>query len=150
MCCDARVAYLSTGASLHFCTHFLVAEVSGGYGGTAGGAFVGTNSTGSKVVTSTSASAVPLTDVVTKAAGVHALSQELRMYFEKVVSAVRAPSEHADQLTSVCTCVRSDPGLQQLAPYFSHFIANEVCATVPLYDASFPHSVFTSCFILQL
>ena len=54
----------------------------------------------------------------------HHVSQELQWYFEKVVKAVHGgPYEH---LISVCDCVATDQGLQQLVPYFAQFILNEV------------------------
>eukprot|EP00802_Teleaulax_amphioxeia_P003240 Tamp_03243.p2 GENE.Tamp_03243~~Tamp_03243.p2 ORF type:complete len:526 (+),score=156.94 Tamp_03243:120-1580(+) len=52
------------------------------------------------------------------------LSQELQLYYENITSAVLQGSPHL--LSAALQSLRSDPGLQALLPYLTHFITDEV------------------------
>ncbi|CEP64812.1 TATA-binding protein-associated factor TAF6 LALA0_S13e03554g [Lachancea lanzarotensis] len=59
----------------------------------------------------------------------HVLSKELRIYFDKVVSALTAKEndDKAQHLRAAAlTSLRSDTGLHQLVPYFIQFIAEQI------------------------
>lgn len=55
----------------------------------------------------------------------HVLSQELQAYYKMVTSALLR-DEDPELSAAVLDSVRSDPGLQQLVPYFVHFISHTV------------------------
>jgi transcription initiation factor TFIID subunit 6 len=83
-----------------------------------------------KLVSSTGVTAVLPTDT-TVTNGVelrplvkHVLSAELQMYYEKVTEAVKGEKP---LLRRACIdSLASDPGLHQLVPYFTQFVAEEV------------------------
>ncbi|SCU81274.1 LAFA_0C03752g1_1 [Lachancea sp. 'fantastica'] len=59
----------------------------------------------------------------------HVLSKELRIYFDKVVSALttKENDDKAQHLRAAAlTSLRSDTGLHQLVPYFIQFIAEQI------------------------
>lgn len=55
----------------------------------------------------------------------HVLSSELRLYFEKICSALLDESNNEYRIAALAS-IRSDPGLHQLVPYFVQFIAEKV------------------------
>ena len=59
----------------------------------------------------------------------HVLSKELMLFFEKIRAAILDEENDPEVFLlreSALESVRSDPGLQQLVPYFVHFVAEKV------------------------
>lgn len=54
----------------------------------------------------------------------HTLSKELQLYYEKITKAVKGTSEKV--ATAALNSLATDPGIQQLLPYFTQFISDEV------------------------
>ncbi|KAF0983936.1 hypothetical protein FDP41_007851 [Naegleria fowleri] len=57
----------------------------------------------------------------------HVLSEELQMYYEKVTDAIKDLSnQKRDLRKAAIESLANDPGINQLIPYFTQFIASEV------------------------
>lgn len=54
----------------------------------------------------------------------HVLSKELQLYFERVCAAV-LDEANDEYRTAAFTSLRTDPGLHQLVPYFTQFVADK-------------------------
>ena len=54
------------------------------------------------------------------------LSKELQMYFDKVKSTIKSGNDQVIQ--PLLEYIKTDNGIQQLAPYMSQFIAEQVMA----------------------
>eukprot|EP00898_Chlorokybus_atmophyticus_P009029 jgi/Chlat1/9127/Chrsp97S08388 len=54
----------------------------------------------------------------------HVLSQELQLYYEKIVQLLRIG--HGPLFRTALTSLATDPGLAQLLPYFTQFVTDEV------------------------
>lgn len=55
----------------------------------------------------------------------HVLSKELQLYFERICSAIMDEAND-EYRTAAFTSLRTDPGLHQLVPYFTQFVADRV------------------------
>jgi transcription initiation factor TFIID subunit 6 len=55
----------------------------------------------------------------------HVLSKELQLYFERICSAVLDENNDEYRIAAF-TSLRTDPGLHQLVPYFTQFVADKV------------------------
>ncbi|KAK9248150.1 hypothetical protein V1506DRAFT_530028 [Lipomyces tetrasporus] len=64
----------------------------------------------------------------------HALSRELQLYFERVVTVLTEDSSNATMKNAVLNSLGNDPGLHQLIPYFIQFVAEKI--RLNLRDAS--------------
>jgi len=73
------------------------------------------------------------TDVHVRPIVKHTLSKELQLYFEKITQAVKGSSEKV--VKAALNSLATDPGIQQLLPYFTQFISDEV--TQNLHNLSF-------------
>ncbi len=60
----------------------------------------------------------------------HPLSEELWMYYKRVVKAIMTPSTPEAERRLVLTSLGSDPGLHELVPYLSLHVHNTVTAVV--------------------
>ncbi|KAJ8100944.1 hypothetical protein POJ06DRAFT_84672 [Lipomyces tetrasporus] len=64
----------------------------------------------------------------------HALSRELQLYFERVVTVLTEDSSNGTMKNAVLNSLGNDPGLHQLIPYFIQFVAEKI--RLNLRDAS--------------
>jgi transcription initiation factor TFIID subunit 6 len=55
----------------------------------------------------------------------HVLSKELQLYFERICSAILDENNDEYRIAAF-TSLRTDPGLHQLVPYFTQFVADKV------------------------
>jgi transcription initiation factor TFIID subunit 6 len=55
----------------------------------------------------------------------HVLSKELQLYFERICSAIMDENNDEYRIAAF-TSLRTDPGLHQLVPYFTQFVADKV------------------------
>ncbi|KAL9655621.1 hypothetical protein ABK040_002284 [Willaertia magna] len=55
----------------------------------------------------------------------HVLSEELQMYYEKVTESIK-DNQKRELRRAAIESLANDPGINQLVPYFTQFIANEV------------------------
>ena len=65
----------------------------------------------------------------------HVVSKELHLYYNKVVTALETaappPASASTELLAVLASLRIDAGLQPLAPYFAHYLAEKVGVYLP-------------------
>ena len=64
----------------------------------------------------------------------HALSHEMQLYFEKVTAAIKSGNDA--QLSTAFSSLAHDPGLQELLPYFSQFVSQQVRCVLPRWSVT--------------
>ncbi|ODQ54094.1 transcription initiation factor TFIID subunit 6 [Saitoella complicata NRRL Y-17804] len=65
------------------------------------------------------------TDTTTKPLVKHVISRELSLYFERATEALTNPTDPAARSAAISS-LQNDPGLHQLIPYFTSFIAEKI------------------------